>query len=70
MSSFAEYERAQIGERTKAALAAKKRRGERLGRPGSRSRVWSGGSSWTATPANIRTHRSRTKCGGHSQPAR
>jgi DNA invertase Pin-like site-specific DNA recombinase len=33
MSSFAEYERAQIGERTKAALAAKKRRGERLGRP-------------------------------------
>jgi DNA invertase Pin-like site-specific DNA recombinase len=33
MSSFAEYERAQISERTKAALAAKKRRGERLGRP-------------------------------------
>jgi DNA invertase Pin-like site-specific DNA recombinase len=33
MSSFAEYERAQIGERTKAALAAKRRRGERLGRP-------------------------------------
>jgi DNA invertase Pin-like site-specific DNA recombinase len=33
MSSFAEYERAQIGERTKAALAAKKRRGERIGRP-------------------------------------
>jgi DNA invertase Pin-like site-specific DNA recombinase len=33
MSSFAEYERAQCSERTKAALAAKKRRGERLGRP-------------------------------------
>jgi DNA invertase Pin-like site-specific DNA recombinase len=33
MSSFAEFERLQIGERTKAALAAKKRRGERLGRP-------------------------------------
>lgn len=33
MSSFAEYERVQIGERTKAALAAKRRRGERLGRP-------------------------------------
>lgn len=33
MSSFAEYERAQISERTKAALAAKKRRGERIGRP-------------------------------------
>jgi DNA invertase Pin-like site-specific DNA recombinase len=33
MSSFAEFERMQIGERTKAALAAKKRRGERLGRP-------------------------------------
>jgi DNA invertase Pin-like site-specific DNA recombinase len=33
MSSFAEYERAQISERTKAALAAKQRRGERLGRP-------------------------------------
>jgi DNA invertase Pin-like site-specific DNA recombinase len=33
MSSFAEHERAQISERTKAALAAKKRRGERLGRP-------------------------------------
>ena len=33
MSSFAEYERAQISERTKASLAAKKRRGERLGRP-------------------------------------
>jgi DNA invertase Pin-like site-specific DNA recombinase len=33
MSSFAEFERAQTSERTKAALAAKKRRGERLGRP-------------------------------------
>jgi integrase len=33
MSSFAEYERAQCRERTKAALAAKKRRGERLWRP-------------------------------------
>ena len=33
MSSFAEYERAQISERTKAALAAKRHRGERLGRP-------------------------------------
>ncbi|MEZ0051942.1 DNA invertase Pin-like site-specific DNA recombinase [Mycobacterium sp. MAA66] len=33
MSSFAEYERAQISERTKAALAAKRNRGERLGRP-------------------------------------
>jgi DNA invertase Pin-like site-specific DNA recombinase len=33
MSSFAEYERAQCSERTRAALAAKKCRGERLGRP-------------------------------------
>lgn len=33
MGSFAEYERNLIGERTKAALAAKKARGERLGRP-------------------------------------
>ncbi|MGO9153993.1 recombinase family protein [Mycobacterium sp.] len=33
MSSFAEYERAQISERTKASLDAKKRRGERIGRP-------------------------------------
>jgi DNA invertase Pin-like site-specific DNA recombinase len=31
--SFAEYERELIGERTKAALAAKKARGERIGRP-------------------------------------
>ncbi|MBY0290144.1 MAG: recombinase family protein [Mycobacteriaceae bacterium] len=31
--SFAEYERELIGERTKAALAAKKQRGERIGRP-------------------------------------
>ncbi|MEX7473074.1 recombinase family protein [Mycobacterium adipatum] len=30
---FAQYERELIGERTKAALAAKKARGERIGRP-------------------------------------
>lgn len=31
--NFAQYERELISERTKAALAAKKRRGERIGRP-------------------------------------
>jgi DNA invertase Pin-like site-specific DNA recombinase len=31
--NFAQYERELISERTKAALAAKKRRGERVGRP-------------------------------------
>ena len=31
--SFAEYERELISERTKAGLAAKKRRGEPIGRP-------------------------------------
>jgi DNA invertase Pin-like site-specific DNA recombinase len=31
--SFAEYERELIGERTRDALAAKKRRGESIGRP-------------------------------------
>jgi DNA invertase Pin-like site-specific DNA recombinase len=31
--SFAQYERELISERTKAGLAAKKRRGERIGRP-------------------------------------
>jgi DNA invertase Pin-like site-specific DNA recombinase len=30
---FAQYERELIGERTKAGLAAKKARGERIGRP-------------------------------------
>ena len=30
---FAQYERELISERTKAGLAAKKRRGERIGRP-------------------------------------
>jgi DNA invertase Pin-like site-specific DNA recombinase len=33
LSSFAEYEREQISERTRAGLAAKRRRGERIGRP-------------------------------------
>lgn len=33
MMSFAQYERELISERTKAGLAAKKRRGERVGRP-------------------------------------
>lgn len=52
MSSFAEYERAQIGERTKAALAAKKRSGvgSVLAGHGLRRRVWCGGSSWTEPP--------------------
>jgi DNA invertase Pin-like site-specific DNA recombinase len=31
--NFAQYERELISERTKAALAAKKQRGERIGRP-------------------------------------
>ncbi|BDB41539.1 recombinase family protein [Mycobacterium kiyosense] len=31
--NFAQYERELISERTKSALAAKKRRGERIGRP-------------------------------------
>jgi DNA invertase Pin-like site-specific DNA recombinase len=31
--NFAQYERELISERTKAALAAKKRRGESIGRP-------------------------------------
>jgi DNA invertase Pin-like site-specific DNA recombinase len=31
--NFAQYERELISERTKAGLAAKKRRGERIGRP-------------------------------------
>lgn len=33
MMSFAQYERELISERTKAGLAAKKRRGEHIGRP-------------------------------------
>lgn len=37
---FAQYERELIGERTKAALAAKKARGERLGRVSQLSGCW------------------------------
>ena len=33
LANAAEFERRQIGERTRVALAAKKGRGERLGRP-------------------------------------
>jgi DNA invertase Pin-like site-specific DNA recombinase len=33
LAAFAEYERRLIGERTKAALAAKRATGSRLGRP-------------------------------------
>lgn len=33
LANFAQYERELISERTKAALAAKKRRGEHIGRP-------------------------------------
>jgi Resolvase, N terminal domain len=51
LSSFAEYERAQISERSKAGLTAKKRRGERIGRPGSHRWESCGASCSTATRA-------------------
>ena len=67
--NFAEYERELISERTKAGLAAKKARGERIGRP--KAGDGGGCEADRARPQRgpeLRPHRPRLGGGGDPQP--
>lgn len=77
LGSVAEWERMVIGERTKAALAAKKARGERLGRPvtlpaATRARIASeraSGRTLTAIADDLNAEQVPTARGGRWYPS-